>query len=59
MTRGGIELSVLAAGFLAGGSVGLGTPLFALLVGPTMQFFLKVFHYEHEPPAVVAPALGD
>lgn len=59
LTRGGTELSVLAAGFLAGGSVGLGTLLFALLVGPTMQFFLKVFRYEHPPPAVAAPALGD
>lgn len=61
VTRGGIELTVLAAGFLAGGSVGLGTVLFALLVGPTMQFFLKVFRYDHEPepPTVIAPALGD
>ena len=59
VTRGGIELSVLAAGFLAGGSVGLGTVLFALLVGPTMQFFLKLFRYEPEPAAAVAPALGD
>ena len=61
VTRGGIELTVLAAGFLAGGSVGLGTVLFALLVGPTMQFFLKVFRYEQgpEPAAAVAPALGD
>lgn len=59
VTRGGIELTVLAAGFLAGGSVGLGTVLFALLVGPTMQFFLKVFRYEPGPTAVVAPALGD
>ena len=59
VTRGSIELTVLAAGFLAGGSVGLGTVLFALLVGPTMQFFLKVFRYEQEADTVVAPALGD
>lgn len=58
-TRGGIEVSVLAAGFLAGGSVGVGTVLFALLVGPVMQFFLKLFRFEREPLAVVAPALGD
>ena len=60
LTRGMLELSVLVLGFLLGGSVGLGTVLFALLIGPVMQFFLRVFHYE--PPAVQAvpvPSTGD
>jgi uncharacterized membrane protein YczE len=38
--RTGIELSALAAGWLLGGSVGLGTVVFALTVGPNVQFFL-------------------
>ena len=38
-----LELSVLVTGFLLGGSVGLGTVLFALLIGPLMQFALRLF----------------
>lgn len=34
--RMGIELSVLVVGWLLGGSVGLGTVLFALLIGPAV-----------------------
>lgn len=36
-----IELSVLAAGVLLGGTLGLGTVLFALAVGPLTQQFLR------------------
>ncbi|MFD8410619.1 YitT family protein [Streptomyces sp. NPDC059650] len=43
LVRTGIELTVLAAGFLLGGSVGLGTVLYALAIGPLAQFFLRVF----------------
>ena len=60
LTRGALELFVLILGFLLGGSVGVGTVLFALLIGPVMQFFLQVFHYE--PPAVKpipVPNTGD
>lgn len=39
------ELSVLALGWLMGGTVGLGTALFALTAGPLMQFFLRVFQF--------------
>lgn len=38
-----LELTVLAAGFLLGGPVGLGTILFAVLVGPAMQLSLWLF----------------
>lgn len=54
LTRGVIELTVLVVGFLLGGSVGVGTVLFALLIGPVMQFFLWLFHYEHKAAAPVA-----
>ncbi|MER8159708.1 hypothetical protein [Streptomyces sp. NPDC094472] len=43
LVRTGIELAVLATGFALGGSVGLGTALFALTIGPLSQFFLRVF----------------
>ncbi|MEV6127373.1 hypothetical protein AB0M05_11190 [Streptomyces violaceusniger] len=43
LVRTGIELTVLATGFALGGSVGLGTVLFALTIGPLSQFFLRVF----------------
>ena len=35
--RAGIELSVLAAGWLLGGSVGIGTVAFALAIGPLVH----------------------
>lgn len=41
--RAGLELLVLVIGFLLGGGVGFGTVLFALLIGPLMQFSLRLF----------------
>ena len=38
--RTGIELAVLAIGWALGGSVGIGTVLFALTIGPNVHFFL-------------------
>ncbi|MET9822758.1 MULTISPECIES: YczE/YyaS/YitT family protein [Streptomyces] len=38
--RTGIELSVLAVGFLLGGTAGVGTVAYALCIGPLVQFFL-------------------
>jgi uncharacterized membrane protein YczE len=35
-----IEVSVLAIGFVLGGTVGIGTVLYALTIGPIVQFFL-------------------
>ncbi|WP_333771574.1 membrane protein YczE [Streptomyces sp. IBSBF 2435] len=40
-----IELAVLAAGWLLGGSVGAGTVLYAVAVGPIAQTCLPVFAY--------------
>lgn len=39
--RTGIEAAVLVSGFLLGGTVGLGTVVFALGIGPLTQFFLR------------------
>jgi uncharacterized membrane protein YczE len=44
--RTGIELSVLCVGFLAGGTIGLGTVVFALGIGPLVQVMLRVFDRE-------------
>ena len=41
-----IELLVLVAGFLMGGTIGLGTIVFALAIGPLVQITLGVFDRE-------------
>jgi len=41
LIRGAIEVSALAVGFVLGGTVGLGTVAFALLVGPAVQAGLR------------------
>jgi len=40
IVRTSLELTVLGIGFLLGGTVGLGTVLYALSIGPLVQFFL-------------------
>lgn len=40
LVRGGIEVTAVVLGFLLGGTVGIGTVVFALLVGPTVQAFV-------------------
>lgn len=55
-TRTLVELVVLAIGFALGGSVGLGTVLFAASIGPAMQAAIRLF--ETRPLPVPAPA-GD
>jgi uncharacterized membrane protein YczE len=46
LVRTGLEASVLLVGFLLGGTMGIGTVLFAVTIGPLIQFFL---------PRVAAP----
>jgi uncharacterized membrane protein YczE len=40
LIRTAIEVSVLVVGFLLGGTVGIGTVLYAISIGPIVQFFL-------------------
>jgi uncharacterized membrane protein YczE len=40
VARTAVEGSALLAGWLLGGTVGLGTVLFSLTIGPLVQFFL-------------------
>lgn len=44
--RSGLELSVLVAGFALGGTVGIGTVLYALIIGQVVEFALRVLGYE-------------
>ena len=41
--RAAIEISVTLAGWALGGPLGLGTVLFALLIGPSVQWAFKLF----------------
>ncbi|MDT4929226.1 MAG: hypothetical protein QOF92_2093 [Pseudonocardiales bacterium] len=43
LTRTAIELTVLVVGWILGGTVGIGTVLFALAIGPLAQIFLPIF----------------
>jgi uncharacterized membrane protein YczE len=49
VTRNGIEITVLAFAAILGGSIGLGTLIFAVLMGPTMQASLRLFDVSHDP----------
>jgi uncharacterized membrane protein YczE len=43
LVRTAIEIAVVATGFALGGTVGIGTVLYALSIGPLAQLFLRVF----------------
>jgi len=53
--RTGIEVSVLAIGALLGGTLGVGTVVFALGVGPVTQFFLRYLVVPLDPPLPAMP----
>jgi uncharacterized membrane protein YczE len=46
LMRTGIEVVVLVSGFLLGGTVGVGTVLYALAIGPLVQLFLDLLQKE-------------
>jgi uncharacterized membrane protein YczE len=48
LVRTSLELAVVATGFVLGGTVGVGTVLYAVAIGPLAQLFLRVFAV---PPA--------
>jgi uncharacterized membrane protein YczE len=64
LVRTGLEVTVLAGGWLLGGNVGVGTVLFAFAIGPLAQVFLPIFDVQKakgpapvpEIDAVGAPA---
>jgi uncharacterized membrane protein YczE len=48
--RTSIEMSVLAVGFVLGGTVGLGTVVYALSIGPLLQIFMPAFTIKQPVP---------
>jgi uncharacterized membrane protein YczE len=58
-TRGSIEVILVILGLLLGGPAGIGTVVFAILIGPSVQWGFKVFgvqpHQPVEDGAVVEP----
>lgn len=46
LTRTVLEVTVLGAGWLLGGTFGVGTVAFAVFIGPIVQFFLPRLHVE-------------
>jgi len=54
LARGGIEVSVFALGWLLNGPAGIGTLVFALLIGPAVQWAFKIFNVTPHSAKVVA-----
>ncbi|HET7571645.1 MAG TPA: hypothetical protein VFJ77_03140 [Gaiellaceae bacterium] len=55
VVRTGIELTVLVTGFLLGGTVGVGTVLYALAIGPLAHVFIPLFTRTPAPAGEPAP----
>jgi uncharacterized membrane protein YczE len=55
-----IEIIVVAVGWALGGPLGMGTVVFALLIGPAVQWAFKVFKVQpHKPLVEVVEAAAD
>jgi uncharacterized membrane protein YczE len=52
--RTSLELSVLATGWLLGGTVGLGTLAYAVSIGPLAHVFVPLFAYDTPEPVIDA-----
>ncbi|MFN8404519.1 MAG: hypothetical protein U0V48_19765 [Anaerolineales bacterium] len=60
LARGALELVVVAVGWLLGGPLGVGTLVFAILIGPSVQWAFKLFNVKpHQPQVEVAEAAAD
>src|ERR1700722_4449102 len=53
LVRTCIELTVLAAGWLLGGTVGVGTVVYAVCIGPLAHIFVPLFNRTAPAPAAV------
>jgi uncharacterized membrane protein YczE len=57
VARSIIEVTVVSIGWLLGGPAGIGTVIYALLVGPSVQAGFKLFHVQpHKPVDMEAVA---
>jgi uncharacterized membrane protein YczE len=52
-----VEVTVLVVGWLLGGTVGIGTLLFAVSIGPLAQVFLRLFAARPDPAPFAVPGL--
>jgi uncharacterized membrane protein YczE len=50
VVRTGIEIAVLATGWLLGGTVGIGTVVYALSIGPLAHVFVPLFSHGRPTP---------
>ena len=51
LARGILELIVVTIGWLLGGPLGVGTVVFAFLIGPSVQWAFKLFNVKPHKPA--------
>ena len=57
LARALIEITVVLIGWLLGGPLGFGTVVFALLIGPSVQWAFKLFKVRpHKAEALIEPA---
>lgn len=56
VARGAIEIVVVLIGWLLGGPLGLGTVIFALLIGPSVQWAFKLFKVQTHKPEIAKAA---
>jgi uncharacterized membrane protein YczE len=56
VARGAIEIIVVLIGWLLGGPLGLGTVIFALLIGPSVQWAFKLFKVQTHKPEIAEAA---
>jgi len=56
VARGAIEIIVVLIGWLLGGPLGLGTVIFALLIGPSVQWAFKLFKVQTHKPEIAEVA---
>ena len=59
LARGIIEVIVVAIGWLLGGPVGIGTLVFAVLIGPSVQWGFKLLKVEPHKPIEAAAVVED
>ncbi|HSJ85986.1 MAG TPA: hypothetical protein VK909_02175 [Anaerolineales bacterium] len=58
--RAMIEIIVVAVGWILGGPLGFGTVIFALLIGPSVQWAFKLFRVQaHKPETEIVEAATD
>jgi len=56
IARGSIEVIVVLTGWLLGGPAGIGTVIFAILIGPAVQWGFKLFKVEPHKPVTTEAA---